>query len=115
MNTTPHFPNDENGRILRQMYDGGDDLTQSRLVDFCFVFPNREQALAFIRDVDDQEVETCLSWYRAKSKWQVIVKHNMVPDYAKITALESNLTLKATKARGEADGWGCLQVPPAPQ
>ena len=115
MNTTPHFPNDENGRVLRQMYDGGDDLTKSRLVDFCFVFPDREQALAFIRDVDDKEVETCLSWYRAKSSWQVIVKRRMVPNHTDITALEVNLTLKAKKVGGQADGWGCMQVPPAPQ
>lgn len=115
MNTTPHFPNDENGRVLRQMYDGGDDLIQSRLVDFCFAFPDREQALAFIRDVDNQEVETCLSWYRPKSLWQVIVKHDMVPNHTDITTLEANLTLKAKKAGGDADGWGCMQVPPASQ
>lgn len=115
MNTTHDFPDDENGRVLRQLYEGGDDLTQSRLVDFCFVFPDREHALAFVRGVDDQEVETCLSWYRGKSKWQVIVKHDTVPDYAKITAIESNLKLKAQKAGGEADGWGCMQVLPERQ
>lgn len=111
MNEIPQFPNDENGRVLRQMFDGGDDLTQSRIVDFCFVFTDRGQALAFVRDVDDQTVETCLSWYRGKSVWQVIVKHGMVPEHARITAMESILTVKAKKAGGSADGWGCMQIP----
>jgi hypothetical protein len=97
------------------MYEGGDELTQSRIIDFCFVFADREQALMFVRDVDDQTVETCLSWYRGKSMWQVIVKHDMVPDHAKITAMESSLTSKAKKVGGKADGWGCMQIPPAPR
>ncbi len=115
MNTAPPFPHDENGQVLRQMYEGGDDLTQSRLVDFCFIFPDREQALAFIRDVDDQDVEACLSWYGEKSSWQVIVKRDMVPSHTNITALEANLTLKAKNVGGAADGWGCMQVPSASQ
>jgi len=36
------FPADENGDVLRQMHDGGADLTQPRVVDFCFVFPERK-------------------------------------------------------------------------
>jgi hypothetical protein len=73
MNETPHFPNDENGQVLRQTYDGGDDLARSRIVDFCFVFPDREQALAFVRDVDDRNVETCWSLCRGKAMWQVMI------------------------------------------
>jgi hypothetical protein len=110
MSVTPYFPEDENGQILRQMYDSGDDLTQSRVVDFCFVFPDRKQALAFVEDAGDTAVETCLSWYQGKSMWQVIVKRDMVPDHAGITAMESGLTLKAEKSGGSADGWGCLQI-----
>jgi hypothetical protein len=112
MNATPDFPDDENGRLLRRMSDGGDDLTQPRIVDFCFVFPDREQALVFVRDVADQTIfETCLSWYRAKSLWEVIVKREMIPDHARITATESLLTQKANKVGGKADGWGCMQLP----
>lgn len=110
MSATPYFPNDENGRILQQMHDRGDDLTQPRVVDFFFVFPDRDQALAFIREVDDKTAETCLSWYRGKSMWQVIVKYDMVPDYARITAIESTVTLKAKDLGGRADGWGCMQI-----
>ncbi len=111
MNAMPHFPNDENGRVLQRMYAGGDDLTRSRVVDFCFVFPDREQALTFVREVADQTVETCLSWYRGKSMWEVIVKRDMLPDHGGITQMESALTAKAEKVGGKADGWGCLTIP----
>ena len=108
---TPDFPNDENGRVLRRMCDGGDDLTRSRMVEFCFVFADREQALTFVRDVADQTVETCLSWYQAKSMWEVIVRRDMIPDHRGITELESALTMKAKQAGGKADGWGCMTIP----
>lgn len=111
MNEIPQFPSDENGQVLRQMFEGGDDITRSRIVDFSFVFPDREQALAFVRDVDDQTVEVCLSWYRAKAMWQVIVKHDMLPEHAGITAMESALTSKARNVGGKADGWGCMRIP----
>ena len=111
MNETPHFPKDVNGQILRQMYDAGDDIKQSRIVDFCFIFTDRERALAFVRDVYDENVETCLSWYREKARWQVIVKCDMLPEHAKITAIESALTSIAKKVGGMPDGWGCMRIP----
>jgi Regulator of ribonuclease activity B len=111
MDETPNFPDDEIGRILRRMYDAGDDVTRSRIVDFCFIFADRERALAFVRDVSDEDVEICLSWYREKAVWQVIVKHDVLPEHATIAALEAVLTSKAQKVEGMPDGWGCLVIP----
>jgi hypothetical protein len=111
VSTNADFPSDDNGHVLQQMYDGGDDLTQPRVINFNFVFPDRKQALAFVDEVADQTVEACLSWYQRKSLWQVIVKRKMVPDHAGITAMESSLTLKAVNVGGSADGWGCFKVP----
>ena len=51
MRATPNFPNDDNGQVLQRMHEGGDDLTKARNIDFCFVFPDRTQALAFIQRV----------------------------------------------------------------
>ena len=110
MTATPEFPNDENGQVLRRMFDGGDALTQARVVDFCFVFPDREAALAFLRDVEDRTLETCLSWYQEKSMWEVIVKRHMIPQHATIRAMESMLTQKAENLGGKPDGWGCMQT-----
>ena len=53
MTASPQFPDDENGDVLREMYARGDDLSQPRMVDFCFAFPGRRQALAFAEIVDD--------------------------------------------------------------
>src|SRR6266516_4985330 len=105
MNTLPQFPNDNNGDVLRRMYAAGDDLTQARMIDFCFIFPERQQALAFADIVDDQDKEVCISYYEDREMWEVIVKQYMVPDHSGITAMEGALEVKADSVGGKADGW----------
>ena len=108
----PKFPADENGQVLRRMFEDGDDLTRPRNVDFCFVFPDRKRALDFIRSVNDRDLENCLSFYEEKNSWQVIVKRYMVPDHGGITGMELALTKKAEIYGGTADGWGCMRLAP---
>jgi hypothetical protein len=52
--TPPKFPDDENGGVLRMMFEQGDDLSQPRIIDFCFAFSDRSQALAFAVTVDER-------------------------------------------------------------
>lgn len=92
------------------MRDGGDSLTQPRIVDFCFAFPERRQALAFAEIVDDRELEVCISYYEERYMWQTIMKRYMVPNHADITALEFKLAQLAGPIGGEADGWGCMRI-----
>jgi len=110
MSTSPRFPGDASGDAFRRLVAVGDDLTQPRMVDFCFAFPERRQALAFAEDIDDQAFEVCISYYEERDMWQAIVKRYMVPSYQEITALESALGGQAQLVGGEPDGWGCMAV-----
>lgn len=105
-----HFPDDENGGVLRRMFDGGDDLSHPRIVDFCFAFPERQQAVAFAGIVDDRDLEVCISYYEEREMWQTIVKRHMMPTHRDITALELRLASQAEAVGGEADGWGCMRL-----
>lgn len=110
MKRKPKFPDDENGEVLKRMYDDGDDLSQPRIIDFCFAFPERQQALAFAEVVDDPDLEVCISYYKEREMWQTIVKCYMVPTHKDITAVETTLASCAQTLSGEAEGWGCMQV-----
>ncbi|HXI84784.1 MAG TPA: ribonuclease E inhibitor RraB [Verrucomicrobiae bacterium] len=66
MSAPPQFPNDANGAVLRRMFDGGDDLSKPRMLDFCFIFPERHQALAFAELVNEREFEVRISYYEAR-------------------------------------------------
>ena len=105
-----HIPDDENGRILRQMLNQGDILSEPRMMDFCFAFPERRQALAFAELIDERELEVCISYYPEREMWQAIVHRYMSPTHRDITLLESALSVRAESVGGEADGWGCMIV-----
>jgi hypothetical protein len=104
------FPDDENGDVLRRMYAAGDDLSEPRMMDFCFAFPERRQALKFAEVVDDRDLEVRISYYEEREMWQAIVGRYMMPTHRDITAIEVRLTAQAESVGGEADGWGCFQV-----
>lgn len=106
----PEFPDDENGDVLRRLLSRGDDLASPRIIDFCFIFPERGQALAFAELVDDRDLSVCISFYEAREIWQVIVKRCMIPTHEQITALELILAHRAESVGGNADGWGCMHV-----
>lgn len=108
MSTPTDFPNDMNGDVFRRMIKGGDDLSKPRMMDFCHIFPERRQALAFAEMVDDRELEVCISYYEERELWQVIVRRYMIPTYKEVTALELLLASQAESVGGEPDGWGCM-------
>ena len=110
MSASPEIPNDENGDVLRQMLRDGDDLSQPRMMDFCYIFPERRQALAFAEIVDDREFEVCISYNEERDMWDAIVKRYMIPTHQDITAFELSLAAQAESVGGEADGWGCMIV-----
>jgi hypothetical protein len=110
MSTPADFPNDENGDVFRRMIQNGDDISQPHMMDFCHIFPERRQALAFADLVDGRDLEVCISYYKERDTWQVIVKRYMIPTYKDVAALELSLGSQAESVGGEADGWGCMTV-----
>ena len=110
MEASPQFPGDVNGDVFRRMVSGGDDLSKPRTIDFCHIFPERRQALAFADVVDDRELKVCISYYEQRDVWQVTVKRHMVPTYQDVTSLELSLAAKAESLGGKADGWGCMTI-----
>ena len=108
MDEPAQIPNDENGDVLRRMLGNGDDLSKPRMIDFCYVFPERRQVLAFAELVNGRELEVCISYNEERHMWDAIVKRYMVPTHQGITAFELTLASQAESVGGEADGWGCF-------
>ena len=80
------------------------------MIDFCFVFPERSQALAFAGLANEKEIEVSVSYYSARDSWQAVVRCRMIPTHQAIGGMESSLTVRAQSVGGKADGWGCLLV-----
>lgn len=104
------IPDDLNGDVLRRMRSGGDSLTLAREIDFSVIFPSEEAAIAFCEAVDkpDLKLSYRLSEVDDDRPWDVTVKKDMIPDHAKIAAMEEWLAGHAEPLGGENDGWGCF-------
>jgi len=104
------IPDDDNGRVLRQLYEGGDTLSKPRIIEFQFIFPERAQSLEFARVVPETEYEICLSYYEERAMWDAEVKIFMIPTHAAITQIEADLSARAAPFAGKPDGWCCLRI-----
>lgn len=105
------LPNDENGEVLREMVDDGDDLTLPRDIDFHFVFATQAQAGAFAAQAQ-QRAETAVLEPEVDDEgvWQVTVQRHMPASHTAIGALEQELTDVARGHDGYPDGWSCVRV-----
>jgi hypothetical protein len=97
------IPDDLNGDVLRRMRSGGDSLTLSRDIDFSVIFPSEEAAITFCEAVDepDLKVRYKLSEVDDDCPWDVTVTKDMIPDHAKIAAMENWLAAHAERLGGE--------------
>jgi hypothetical protein len=112
MNLPLVFPDDENGNVLRRMYEDGDDLSQPRDIDFTVVLPDSDAVQEFGSYFYHHGLQV-----KAKKNntvpelpWGVVVTINMLPSYDDITAFEQKLEKVAVPLGGRNDGWSCFQV-----
>ncbi len=107
------FPEDENGKVLRRLRLGGDNLEVARDVNFSVIFPNKISAERFARLLEElgypagvEHVE-----YGSEYVWDVTIRNNMVPTHSDISNFEAKLEALAEPLGGENDGWGCFRLP----
>lgn len=105
------FPDDENGYVLSQMQDSGDDLSKPRQINFSVVLPSKgkaeEFAAQFRKHGFDVEVEH--TDVVKELPWDVTVSRFMIPEHSTITKFEETLQVAAAPLGGRIDGWGCFE------
>jgi hypothetical protein len=103
------FPNDENGEVLRQMAEQGDDLSVPREIDFSVIFPSEDAALKFAVLLLRNGQKVSFSPYEEHDElpWQVQAHPLMVPTHENISGYEDLLGSEAAPFGGRNDGWGC--------
>ena len=110
----PHFPNDENGWMLRSFVTQGVDLSVEHRVDFHHVLPSEEEAKEFADALDgkgyeidvhapsDEDIE------HGDEGWTVTCAKTMIPTHEDISAIQDELGKLAQVHGGSSDGWGLV-------
>ena len=104
------FPDDQNGDILWDMSEDGDNLAKRREVDFSVIFPTEEAALQFAVHLlrNDQKVSFSPYEEHGELPWQVQAHPVLVPTHENVTSYENQLEQDAARFGGRNDGWGCF-------
>jgi Regulator of ribonuclease activity B len=104
------FPDDENGDILWNMGQDGDNLSVPREIDFSVIFPTEDAATKFAVLLLKNDQKVSLSPYVANKKfpWQVQAHPMMLPTHGNVSNYEKQLGDDASKFGGRNDGWGCF-------
>ena len=104
------FPDDDNGNVLWQMAEDGDDLTELHEIEFSISFQdqkNAEQCALYLL-YQEQKVSLFQDDSVEPNEWVITIFVNMEPEYSDIVDLEQWFTKIAEQFGGEYDGWGCM-------
>ena len=106
------FPHDDNGEVLWQLVEHGDDLSIARDIDFSLDFPSEQAAidcgLFLFKNQYKVQLDPPLEDV-PDSPWTVQVIPWMAPTHAQISHLEGYLKDVARHYGGDCTGWGCEQ------
>jgi regulator of RNase E activity RraB len=103
------FPEDDNGNLLWQMHEDGDDLEEIHEIEFSMYFKTQELAekCAIALLLEEQKISLYLDEEVQPNEWVITVYVNLYPEYEDIVDLEQWFTKIAEQFEGEYDGWGC--------
>jgi regulator of RNase E activity RraB len=104
------FPDDENGNVLWQMHQDGDDLQEAHEIEFSIVFADEEQAdrCALHLLKEEQKISLFQDEESDTLEWIITIYVYMEPAYEDIVDLEQWFSKIAAEFQGEYDGWGCM-------
>ena len=104
------FPDDDNGNVLWQMHEDGDDLTEAHEIEYSIAFNSKELAekCALYLLQEEQKISLFIDEEAAQPEWVITIYVYMEPEYSDIVDLEEWFTKIAEQHGGEYDGWGCM-------
>lgn len=104
------FPDDDNGNVLWQMTQDGDDLSEAHEIEYSIAFNNQTQAqqCALFLLEEEQKISLFIDEDTPQPEWIITVYVYMEPEYSDIVDLETWFEKIAEQHGGEYDGWGCM-------
>ena len=104
------FPDDDNGNVLWQMQQDGDDLSVPHEIEYSIAFSSQalaEQCALFLLK-EEQKISLFQDEESDRVEWIITIYVYMEPDYEDIVDLEQWFMKIAEQNSGEYDGWGCM-------
>lgn len=104
------FPDDNNGNVLWQMLQEGDDLTRPREIEFSVIFPDEKLALQFGQLLleNNQKLSFCPYQESEEFPWEITAYPEMPASYDNVSSYQHLLETSSAPLKGKFDGWYCI-------
>jgi len=104
------YPNDNTGEYLWQRQQAGDDLEQSREVEFSVLFPTQALALKFGQLLLENNQKLSFTPFQDNDEypWEITAYPEMPLSYENISAYLELLKTSSEPLKGKFDGFYCL-------
>lgn len=104
------FPNDTTGDTLWKMQQAGDDLEQTREVEFSVLFPSQTLALQFGQLLLENNQKLSFTPFQENDEfpWEITAYPEMPLNYENISAYQELLETSSAPLQGKFDGFYCL-------
>lgn len=102
------FPDDDNGNVLWQMHQDGDDLHEAHEIEYSIAFQNQQHAEQCALFLLHEEQKITLFQDEESQLWFITIYVYLEPEYEDIVELEQWFTKISLQYQGDYDGWGCM-------
>ena len=103
---SPDYPDDEDGKALRNIALSGSDMSRPMVVDFAIDASSKSIALACLAAIEDAGFEGQLYQDEDDQRWAVYVAIRMIAEYDGIMRTQKILGELVADHGGTPDGWG---------
>ena len=102
------YPDDENGKVLKNMSNRGINLDREYEIDFFHFFKNEKSAVDMVREINMmyENVKASIYINDVANGFDVYVSAKIYPTHSNISSAELLFAEIAEKYNGKSDGWG---------
>lgn len=100
------YPDDEDGKALRNIALGGSDMSRPMMIDFAIDASSKSIAQACLAAIEEADFDGHLYQDEDDQRWAVYIAIPMIADYEGITRTQKILGELVAEHGGTPDGWG---------
>lgn len=105
------FPSDEDGQVLKMLYNRGVNFEEPQNVELFVAVPNEESGISVKKTLENEGFSCELAQDEDSNEWTCYCYVSMILLYDDIIDIQKRLELIAQPYGGYSDGWAVMVEP----
>lgn len=100
------FPKDEDGKVLKMLYQSGVNFEKQHEVDFYIAVPNQTNGEALQKALEKENMQNSLEYDSETDEWTCYYVKKMYLRYEDIISIQTKINEIGKPYNAYVDGWG---------